>query len=187
MRKKPPGILVSKIAHKVEREYSILHALQNTDVPVPKVYGWCEDDSIVGCLFYIMEFLDGRIFSEPHFKDVSTEDWREMWHNAVRTLAKLHRLDPKSIGLERYGKPSGFYDTQIKGFTALGEAQSKTRDVDSGEEVGDVPQMKELVHFFGDNKPQLKDRDVPIHCDYKIDNLVYHKTEPRVVGILEQV
>jgi aminoglycoside phosphotransferase (APT) family kinase protein len=132
-----------------------------------------------------MEFLDGRIFTEPHFKDVSAEHRREMWHDAVRTLAKLHRLDPKSIGLETYGKPTGFYDRQIKTFTALGEAQGKTKDVKSGEEVGDVPRMTELVQFFGNKKGQPKDRGVPIHGDYKIDNLVYHKTEPRVVGILE--
>jgi aminoglycoside phosphotransferase (APT) family kinase protein len=185
MRKKPPGVLVSKTAHKVEREYRILHALQNTDVPVPKVYGLCEDDSVVGSPFYIMEFLDGRIFTEPHFKDVSAGERREMWHDAVRTLAKLHRLDPKTIGLGSYGKPSGFYDRQIKTFTALGEAQSKTRDIENGKEVGEVPRMKELVHFFGDKKAQPKDRGVPIHGDYKIDNLVYHKTDPRVIGILE--
>ena len=185
MRKKPPGKLVSKSAHKVEREYRILHALQNTDVPVPKVYGLCEDDNDVGSPFYIMEFLDGRIFTEPHFKGVSAEHRTEMWHDAVRTLAKLHRLDPKSIGLEGYGKLNGFYDRQITTFTALGEAQGKTRDVETGKEVGDVPRVEELMHFFGDKKRQPKDRGVPIHGDYKIDNLVYHKTEPRVIGILE--
>ncbi|KAF2822581.1 APH-domain-containing protein [Ophiobolus disseminans] len=185
VRKKPPGKLVSKTAHKVEREYRILHALQNTDVPVPKVYGLCEDDSVIGSPFYIMEFLDGRIFTEPHFKDVSPEHRREMWHDAVRTLAKLHRLVPKSIGLESYGKPTGFYDRQIKTFTALGEAQSKTRDAETGKEVGDVPRMSDLVQFFSDKRKQPRDRGVPIHGDYKIDNLVYHKTEPRVIGILD--
>jgi aminoglycoside phosphotransferase (APT) family kinase protein len=185
MRKKPPGKLVSKTAHKVEREYRILHALQNTDVPVPKVYGLCEDERVVGSPFYIMEYLDGRIFTEPHFQGVSATERKEMWHDAVRTLAKLHRLDPKDIGLEGYGKPSGFYDRQIKTFTALGEAQSKTRDIETGQMVGEVPRMKELVQFFGDKERQPKDRGVPIHGDYKIDNLVYHKTEPRVIGILE--
>jgi aminoglycoside phosphotransferase (APT) family kinase protein len=78
MRKKPPGKLVSKTAHKVEREYRILNALQNTDVPVPKVYGLCEDDSVVGSPFYIMEFLDGRIVMQPHFPGVSAEERTEM-------------------------------------------------------------------------------------------------------------
>ncbi|CAO2649883.1 Nn.00g011750.m01.CDS01 [Neocucurbitaria sp. VM-36] len=185
LRKKPPGKLVSKTAHKVEREYRIIHALQDTDVPVPRVYCLCEDDAMIGSKFYIMEFLDGRIFTEPHFQDVSAEDRKEMWHDAIRTLAKLHRLNPKGIGLESYGKPNGFYDRQIKTFTALGEAQSQVKDVETGKEVGEVPGMKDLVSFFTDKKGQPKDRGVPIHGDYKIDNLVYHKTEPRVIGILD--
>jgi aminoglycoside phosphotransferase (APT) family kinase protein len=185
MRKKPPGKLVSKTAHKVEREYRILHALQNTDVPVPKVYGLCEDDAVVGSPFYIMEFLDGRIFTEPYFPGVSASERTEMWHDAVRTLAKLHRITPKSVGLETFGKPTGFYERQIKTFTALGEAQSRTKDVETGKEVGEVPRMRELVNFFGEKRSQPKDRGMPIHGDYKIDNLVYHRTEPRVIGILE--
>lgn len=185
MRKKPPGKLVSKTAHKVEREYRILNALQATDVPVPRVYCLCEDHAVVGSPFYIMEFLDGRIVTQPHFPGVSPEERTEMWHDAIRTLAKLHRLDPKTIGLESYGKPTGFYDRQVKTFTALGDAQSKVRDVETGEEVGEVPRMAELVRFFSDKKNQPRDRGVPIHGDYKIDNLVYHKTEPRVIGILE--
>lgn len=132
-----------------------------------------------------MEFLDGRIFTEPHFPGVSDSDRTEMWHDAIRTLAKMHRLNPKSIGLETYGKPTGFYNRQIKTFTTLGEAQSKTKDIETGKQVGEVPKMKDIVSFFGDTRSQPKDRGVPIHGDYKIDNLVYHKTEPRVIGILE--
>jgi aminoglycoside phosphotransferase (APT) family kinase protein len=152
-----------------------LYALQNTDVPVPKVYGLCEDEKVVGSAFYIMEFLDGRIFTSPDIPGVSKAHRREMWHDAVRTLGKLHRLDPKEIGLDR----------QVKTFTALGEAQSKVKDIETGEAVGEVPRMKELVQFFSSNEAKPKDRGVPIHGDYKIDNLVYHKTEPRVIGILE--
>ncbi|KAF2265503.1 APH-domain-containing protein [Lojkania enalia] len=185
MRKKPPGKLVSKTAHKVEREYRILDALQNTDVPVPKVYCLCEDNGVVGSPFYIMEFLDGRIFTEPSIPDVSAHDRTEMWRDAVRTLAKLHRLVPQDVGLEGYGKSSGFYDRQIKTFGTLGEAQSKVKDIESGEEVGEVPRMGELVAFFRDTRARPRDRGTPIHGDYKIDNLVYHRTEPRVIGILD--
>ncbi|KAF2186713.1 phosphotransferase enzyme family protein [Zopfia rhizophila CBS 207.26] len=185
MRKKPPGKLVSKTAHKVEREYRIINALQNTDVPVPKVYCLCEDDGVVGSPFYIMEFLDGRIITEPHFHDASPEERREMWHDAIRTLATLHRLNPKDIGLESYGKPTGFYNRQINTFKTLGEAQSVTKDIETRKEVGKVPRMDEIVAFFIDPKSQPKDRAVPIHGDYKIDNLVYHKTEPKVIGILD--
>ncbi|KAF2492437.1 kinase-like protein [Lophium mytilinum] len=185
MRKKPPGKLVSKSAHKVEREYRIINALQNTDVPVPKTYGLCEDDSVVGTPFYIMEFLDGRIVTEPHFPGVSPEERNEMWHDAVRTLAKLHRLNPASIGLSTFGKPTGFYNRQINTFTQLGDAQSVAKDVETGQAVGKVPRFDELVQYFSDPKSQPKDRGNPIHGDYKIDNLVYHRTEPRVIGILD--
>jgi aminoglycoside phosphotransferase (APT) family kinase protein len=79
LRKKPPGKLISKTAHQVEREYRIIHALEKTDVPVPKTYALCEDDSIVGTAFYIMEFLDGRIFEDPSFPSVSAEARTEMY------------------------------------------------------------------------------------------------------------
>lgn len=78
MRKKPPGKLLSKTAHRVDREYRILHALEKTDVAVPKTYGLCEDEKVVGTPFYIMEFLDGRIFEDPAIPGVSPEDRREM-------------------------------------------------------------------------------------------------------------
>jgi len=78
MRKKPPGKLVSKTAHQVEREYKVIHALEKTDVPVPKTYGLCEDSSVVGTPFYIMEFLDGRIFEDPSMPEVSESDRSEM-------------------------------------------------------------------------------------------------------------
>jgi aminoglycoside phosphotransferase (APT) family kinase protein len=172
MRKKPPGKFVSKTAHKVEREYQILAALQSTDVPVPKVHGLCEDDGVIGSLFYIMKFLDEPILTEPHLEGVRAVDRRKMWHDAVRALAKLHRLDPKGIGLESCEKSSGSYDGQIETFTALSQAQSRTKDTQGGHEVVDVPRMKVLVQSFGDRKQQPKDRVVPIHGNYKIDNSV---------------
>ncbi|PGH26445.1 hypothetical protein AJ80_01943 [Polytolypa hystricis UAMH7299] len=185
MRKKPPGKLLSKTAHQVEREFRVLKALQTTDVPVPKVYCLCTDDAVVGSAFYIMEFLDGRIFVEPQMPTVSPAERTEMWHDAVRTLAKLHRIDPASVGLSTFGRPSGFYNRQIATFTTLGKTQSEAVDVETGEKVGAIPRMNELTSFFRDTTNQPKDRGVPIHGDYKIDNLVFHKTEPRVIGILD--
>jgi aminoglycoside phosphotransferase (APT) family kinase protein len=110
MRKKPPGQLVSKTAHKVEREYRIIKALQNIDVPVPRVFCLCEDSSVVGTPFYIIEFLDGRIFEDALIPGVTPAERTEMWHDAVRTPAKLHRVNPKDVDLESYGKPTGFYN-----------------------------------------------------------------------------
>lgn len=107
------------------------------------------------------------------------------WHDAVRTLAKLHRINPKDVGLENFGKPSGFYDRQIKTFSTISKAQAAARDVETDEPVGQIPHTDEILEFFRDKNCQPKDRGQPVHGDYKIDNLVFHKTEPRVIGILE--
>ncbi|EKG22087.1 Aminoglycoside phosphotransferase [Macrophomina phaseolina MS6] len=185
LRKKPPGQLLSKTAHKVDREYRIIAALSKTDVPVPKAYCLCEDDAVIGTAFYIMEFLDGRIFEDPALPDVSVEDRTKMWHDAVRTLAKFHRINPSSINMSNYGKPSGFYNRQLATFATISSAQAQTRDVDSGAPVGKIPHYDDMVAFFSDARAQPRDRSTFVHGDYKIDNVVFHKTEPRVIGILD--
>ncbi|KAK3703710.1 hypothetical protein LTR37_014288 [Vermiconidia calcicola] len=185
LRKKPPGQLLSKTAHRVDREYRVIHALEQTDVPVPRAICMCEDESIIGTQFYIMEFLDGRMVVNPSFPDVSAEHRREMWKDAVRTLAKLHRVRPKDVGLETFGKPTGFYNRQIKTFDSLAKSQAAAEDKETGELVGLLPHFDDFVQFFSEVKNQPKDRGVLVHGDFKIDNLVFHKTEPRVIGILD--
>jgi len=106
-----------------------------------------------------------------------------MWHDAIRTLGKLHRIRPNEVGLESFGKPSGFYNRQLRTFGRLAESQAAAKDKESGEAVGQLPHFDEFVSWFTNNQPQ--DRGVLVHGDYKIDNLVYHKTEPRVIGILD--
>ncbi len=187
LRKKPPGQLVSKTAHKVEREFRVIHALEKTDVPVPKAICLCEDESVIGTPFYIMSFLKGRIVEDASFSDVTATERTEMWKDAVRTLAKLHRVSPASVGLSTFGKPTGFYDRQIVTFQTVSGSQANVKDVETGLPVGEVPRMAEMLDFFKDHRTQPKDRGTIIHGDYKIDNLVYHETEPRVIGILEYV
>jgi aminoglycoside phosphotransferase (APT) family kinase protein len=99
-------------------------------------------------------------------------------------LAKLHRLDPNSI-LKGFGKPTGFYDRQIATFTTISESQAQVVDVDTKEPVGQLPHFQDMVHFFSNKATQPRDRGTFVHGDYKIDNLVFHKTEPRVIGILD--
>ncbi|KAL8975660.1 MAG: hypothetical protein Q9197_000135 [Variospora fuerteventurae] len=185
LRKKPPGKLLSTTAHQVEREYRILRALEKTDVPVPKTYCLCEDTSVLATPFYIMEFLDGRIFQDASFPSVPEDERHEMWYDAIQTLAKLHRLSPESVGLLDYGKRSGFYNRQLKTFGALAESQSQSVDIETKDVVGMIPHFDEMTTFFRDPETQPMDRATLIHGDYKIDNLVYHMTEPRVIGILE--
>lgn len=185
MRKKPPGKLLSKTAHKVEREYRVIKGLETTDVAVPKTYCLCEDDSIVGTPFYIMEFLDGRIFEDFTMPGVPAEERTKLWKAAVETLARLHKVDFKAVGLEKFGKHAGFYGRQINTWATICQMQSQAVDVETKEAVGQLPHFEELLEFFQDEKLQPKDTATLVHGDYKIDNMVFHKTEPRVIGILE--
>ena len=132
-----------------------------------------------------MDCLEGRFVTNPAFPDVSESERTEMWKDAVRTLAKLHRVDPKEVGLEKFGKPSGFYNRQVKTFKTLAESQASAKDKESGKPVGQLPHFKDFIEFFGQEMYQPKDRGVLYHGDYKIDNLVFHQTEPRVIGILD--
>ena len=109
------------------------------------------------------------------------------WRAAIHTLAKLHRVSASSIGVSNFGKPSGFYDRQLKILSTISDSQSKAVDVETHEPVGKIPHFDEMVAFFRDPKTRPSDRTTIIHGDFKIDNLVYHKTEPRVIGILEYV
>ena len=185
MRKKPPGKLLSKTAHQVDREYRIIKALQHTDVPVPKAMCLCSDDSVIGTTFYIMSFLDGRIFEDPSLPEVGRWERHEMWKSAVTTLAKFHRVSPSSVGMGDFGKPRQFYDRQIKTFATLSVAQAETKDVETGEPVGKIPHYDDMATFFSQKATQPIDRGTFVHGDYKIDNLVFHPTEPRVIGILD--
>lgn len=103
----------------------------------------------------------------------------------MSTLAKFHSVIPQSIGLERFGKPSGFYDRQIATFSTVSKAQSQAVDVDTKEPVGELPHFGDMVRFFSNKDTQPRDRGTLVHGDYKIDNLIFHKTEPRVIGILD--
>jgi aminoglycoside phosphotransferase (APT) family kinase protein len=109
----------------------------------------------------------------------------DRWHDAIRTLAKFHKVVIRDVGLENFGKANGFYDRQIKTLGTISAAQAKAVDVDTKEPVGDIPHFHEMIDFFRDKSAQPKDRSSLIHGDYKIDNLVFHKTEPKVIGILD--
>ncbi|CAG8538068.1 3689_t:CDS:2 [Gigaspora rosea] len=179
LRKKPPGKLLDKTAHAIEREFKVLDALsRNTDVPVPKVYVLCEDNEILGTPFFVMEYLKGRIFEDVLFSSLPIEERRKCWYSAIDSLAKLHSVNYKSIGLENYGKPSGFYSRQIRSLPKISEKQAATMD-DEGNKVGPLPRLNEMMQWFKNN--EIADDTSIIHGDFK----VFHPTEPRVIGILD--
>lgn len=185
LRKRPPGKQISKLSHRVEREYQVLAALENTDVPVPKTYVLCEDESVIGTPFFIMEFLDGRIFEDTGIPGVSAEHRAAIFEDAVRVLAKLHAIDPREVGLETFGKPNGFFKRQIRSWDAVSTSQSKVINSETKQPVGQLPYYAECMQFLQTEKAQPRDRSCLVHGDFRIDNLMFHKTEPRVIGILE--
>lgn len=185
LRKRPPGKQISKLSHRVEREYQVLVALHNTNVPVPKPYIMCDDESIIGTPFYIMEFLDGRIFEDIGMPGVSAKDRATIWKDAVQVMINMHAIDPRDVGLETFGKANGFYKRQIRSWDAVSTSQAKVVNAKTKQPVGQLPYYDECMQFFKNETAQPRDRSCLVHGDFRIDNLMFHKTEPRVIGILE--
>ncbi|PVU98951.1 hypothetical protein BB559_001161 [Furculomyces boomerangus] len=184
VRKKPDGELISKTAHAVEREYRIIKALgENTSVPVPKVYLLCEDSSVIGTPFYVMEFLDGRIFIDPDLEGVDKNMKIKYWEEMIRVLSLLHSIDYKKVGLEGFGKPTGYYTRQCKSLLRVHDGQAASVSTKTGKAVGPLPRFYDLTRWL--EKTYCPDETTIVHGDYKHDNIVFHKTEPRIIGILD--
>ncbi|OSD00266.1 kinase-like protein [Trametes coccinea BRFM310] len=196
LRKKPAGQLLSKTAHQVEREYTMLRALHshNTNpatpadkrIPIPEPIVLCEDVSVIGTPFYIMEFLDGRIFTDPRMPEVSPQTRRECWLDAVRTLGKLSLLNPAEIGLSNFAPNTPYFPRQIKSLSRVSQAQAQAVDVETGKPTGEIPRFDEMIAWYKANLPDERKTGLRIvHGDYKLDNLVFHPTENHVIGILD--
>jgi aminoglycoside phosphotransferase (APT) family kinase protein len=174
LRKKPPGKLLPS-AHAVDREYRILRALTATDVPVPVPYLFCEDPSIIGTPFYVMEVVEGRVFRDPIAREVSDAKERAAIFDAMNeTLTKIHLVDWQSLGLSDYGKPGNYMARQVGRWAKQYEA-SKTDEIES---------MTELIQWLKENTPEDENTSI-VHGDYRLENLIIHPTEPRVVAVLD--
>ncbi|KAJ2008744.1 hypothetical protein GGI04_001015 [Coemansia thaxteri] len=182
LRKKPAGALLSKTAHAVEREYRVLSALASQPhslVPVPKVYALCEDTSVVGTPFYLMEFLEGRILPDVRLPEINPEDRCHYWNALVDVLAELHKVNYRDVGLSTFGKPHGYYDRQVQSFTRIADAQAAAIGVATGK----LHRMDQLRHWF--ERHQCPDETTIVHGDFKMDNVVWHPTKVRIIGILD--
>ncbi|KIK71238.1 hypothetical protein GYMLUDRAFT_33378 [Collybiopsis luxurians FD-317 M1] len=196
LRKKPAGQLLSKTAHQVEREYAVLRALHRYNlrpttltskrVPVPEPFLLCEDNSVIGTPFYVMEFLEGRIFEDARLLEMSPKDREECWLATIHALTCLSAIDPVDVGLDKYGPPQAYFPRQLRAFTKIAEVQGATRDVDTNEPVQQIPHYEKMIRWFQAHLPdEGKIGRRIVHGDYKLDNLVFHPTENRVIGILD--
>ena len=172
MRKKPPGTLLPS-AHAVEREYRIIKALAATDVPVPRVHLLCEDPSVIGTAFFVMDFVDGRIMRDPMIPDSNPRERAACYDSMNDVLAKLHRVDFRAVGLGDFGRPEAYVQRQLARWTKQYEASK----------LEEIPEMDRLIEWLNARIPT--DETTIAHGDYRIENLIFHPVEPRVVAVLD--
>lgn len=173
LRKQPPGQLLAG-AHAIDREYRVLNALRDTDVPVPRVHVFCADAAVLGTPFYLMDFVEGRVLLEQSLPDVMPGERRAIYHEMNRVIAALHSVDVQALGLSDFGRTGNYIDRQI------GRWSRQCRE--SALPVNEA--MQRLMEWLPQNVPP-NDETTLVHGDYRLDNLVFHATEPRVVGVLD--
>ena len=174
LRRKPQGTLLAS-AHAVDREFRVLSALAPTNVPVPTPVALCEDESVIGSMFYIMEYLEGRIFWDPALPEVSDEDRGAIYDQMNRVMANMHMVDINEVGLGDYGKPGNYFERQIGRWTKQYRAA----------ETETIPEMEKLIDWLPKNMPEDDGRVSLVHGDYRLDNMIFHPTEPRIIAILD--
>jgi aminoglycoside phosphotransferase (APT) family kinase protein len=173
LRKKPPGVLLQS-AHQVDREYRVMDALRDSDVPVPRMLHLCEDASVIGTPFYVMEWVEGRVITDATLPTFTKAGRARLYDDLVRILAALHCVDPARVGLSEFGRPGNYYERQISRWSRQYEA-SKTEG---------IPEMDALMEWLPANVPASDEAGI-VHGDYRLGNCIVHPTEPRVVAVLD--
>lgn len=175
MRSKPgPAAKLLPSAHAIEREFKVMAALKRADMPVANMIALCEDESVIGRAFFIMEFVDGRILWDPALPGMSMLERARIFDEMNRVIARLHQVDVSAIGLSDYGKAGNYFERQIARWTKQYRA-SETEKIDS---------MDKLIEWLPQHIPRGEETSI-VHGDYRMDNLIFHPTEPRVLAILD--
>jgi len=178
LRKKPPGDLLPK-AHAVDREYRIMHALGPTAVPTPQMVAYCDDPSVIGVEFFLMEFVEGRIISDPAMAPVARDDRRDVAFSLVDTLAELHKIDWQACGLQDYGRPEGYLARQTSRWSGQYEASKSALPADF-----DYKGMDWLRDWLLANSA-VQEESAITHGDFRVGNTILHPEKPKVVAVLD--
>jgi len=175
LRRQPAGELL-KSAHAVDREYLVVKALADTDVPVAKAYHLCEDREVIGSMFYIMEFCDGNIHWRPELNEAESPAQRgQMYDEMVKVLAAIHSVDIDQAGLSDYGRPGNYFQRQLDRWSAQYRAS----------ELETIDEMERLIVWLSDNMPADDGKVSLVHGDYRLDNLMYAKDNSHVIAVLD--
>jgi aminoglycoside phosphotransferase (APT) family kinase protein len=173
LRRKPFGPLLPS-AHAVDREYRLIAGLHPTGFPVARPYGVCTDDSVIGAMFYVMGYADGRNLWDGTLPDYAPAERTRIYHAMGDTLAALHQVDYVAAGLGDYGKPGNYFERQVARWTKQYRAS----------ETEHMPEVERLIEFLAATVPP-QERTSIVHGDYRIDNMIFAKTEPRVIAVLD--
>ena len=175
LRRQPPGKLL-KSAHAVDREYRVISALADTEVPVPQASHLCEDSEIIGSMFYLMEHCDGNVHWAAKLGKASDNNHRShMYDEMNRVLAAIHSVDVDKVGLSDYGRPGNYYDRQFNRWSSQYRAS----------EMIDIPEMNDLIDWLSANIPEDDGKVALVHGDYRLDNLMFDKADQKIIAVLD--
>jgi len=173
LRRKPPGKLLPS-AHAVDREYRVIKALHPTGFPVAKPHVLCEDESVIGTAFYVMDFVEGRVLWDQSLPGMTKTQRAEIWDELNKVIAKLHSIDYRAVGLEDFGRPGNYIERQIARWTKQYQAS----------ETGRIEAMDNLIAWLPKNIPPSAATTV-VHGDYRLDNAIFHPSGPRILALLD--
>jgi aminoglycoside phosphotransferase (APT) family kinase protein len=173
LRKKPPGVLLPS-AHAVDREYAVQSALAGSAVPVAPMRLLCRDESVIGTMFYVMDHVRGRVFADRTLRGVPPADRAAMYDDMNQVMAALHQVDWQAAGLAGFGRPQAYVARQIDRWSRQYVAAN----------TGDVPEMDRLMEWLPRNAPGA-DETAIAHGDFRLGNLIFHPSEPRVLAVLD--
>ena len=174
LRKKPPGELLPS-AHAVDREYRIIKALEETKVPVPRTVFLCNDESIIGTIFYVMEFVDGRIFWDPTLPEIDENKRMKVYEETVRIMAELHKIDVEKAGLLDFGKPGNYFERQVGRWIK----QYRAAETES------YPEIETLIAWLEKTMPDDDGLISIVHGDYRLYNMIFDHEEESMLALLD--